>query len=165
MTHPLMNTVLQIPMGPNKEKARAAVELLRLCGIKASCDARGVGRPDLFGPEGEAAVWVLKRDGLKADKVLYAAGKYLIAREKKVALPPEFGTLEYLDMLIHDCRQYLMIAAGELKDIDEEGELALDDPTNDIEKITIRLKRLKGQCMKVTGRPRLDWEHGGGMDR
>mgnify|MGYP001595929028 CR=1 FL=1 len=160
-----MNTILCIPMGPGKERARTAVALLRACGIKASTDARGVGRPDIWRPEGEAAVFILKRDALKVDKILQAAGKYLIERKKEISLPPEFGTLEYLDMLIHDCRQYLMIATGELKNIDEEGELALDDPTNDIEKITIRLKRLKGQCMKMSGRIGLDWETGGGMDR
>ena len=73
-------------------------------------------------------------------------------------LPPEEGTLGFLDMLIHDCRQYLMIATGELKGIDEEGELELDDPTEDIHKITIRLKRLKNQCMRQAGRRPLDWQ-------
>lgn len=85
--------------------------------------------------------------------------------EKKygMKLPPEEGTLVFLDMLIHDCRQYLMIATGELKSIEEEGVLELDEPTEDIKKITIRLKRLKDQCMKIAGRPRLDWEHHGGL--
>ena len=73
-------------------------------------------------------------------------------------LPPDEGTLCFLDMLIHDCRQYLMIATGELKSIEEEGELALDDPTEDIEKITIRLKRLKDQCMRIAGKRPLNWQ-------
>ena len=73
-------------------------------------------------------------------------------------LPPEEGTLGFLDMLIHDCRQYLMIAIGEIKDIDEEGELELEDPTEDIHKITIRLKRLKDQCMRQAGSRPLDWQ-------
>ena len=73
--------------------------------------------------------------------------------------PPEEKSLGFLDMLIHDCRQYLMIATGELKSLEEEGELALDDPTEDIEKMTIRLKRLKDQCMRIAGRRSLDWQH------
>ena len=158
-----MNTVLSIPMGTNYEAAKAAVELLKAAGIKASIDAQGVGRPGLYSER--ATVWILYRDRLKADKVLLAARKYMRERKKKVTLPPEIGSLEYLDMLVHDCRQYLMIATGELKSIEEEGELELDDPTNDSEKIAIRLKRLKGQCMKMAGRIGLDWEHGGGMDR
>ena len=56
-----------------------------------------------------------------------------------------------------------MIATGEIKDIHEEGELELDDPTEDIGKITIRLKRLKAQCMRQAGRQGLDWQHGGGL--
>lgn len=60
-------------------------------------------------------------------------------------------------MLIHDCRQYLMIATGELKNNTEEGILDLDEPTNDIAKITIRLKRLKSQCMRFAGWKDLDW--------
>lgn len=75
-----------------------------------------------------------------------------------VKLPPEEGTMVFLDMLIHDCRQYLMIATGELKSIEEEGELELDDPTEDIHKITIRLKRLKNQCMRMAGKRPLDWQ-------
>ena len=61
-------------------------------------------------------------------------------------------------MLIHDCRQYLMIATGELKSIEEEGELELDDHTEDIGKIALRLKRLKDQCMRIAGKRPLDWQ-------
>ncbi len=64
-------------------------------------------------------------------------------------LPPDENTLGFIDMEIHDCRQYLMIATGELSDITEEGPLAQDDPTEDIQKICERLKKLKSQCMQM----------------
>ncbi|MBI3313625.1 MAG: hypothetical protein HYZ83_05280 [Candidatus Omnitrophica bacterium] len=91
------------------------------------------------------------------------ANKKVILRSPKeikygMKLPPDEGTLGFLDMLIHDCRQYLMIATGEIKSIEEEGELELDDPTEDIRKITIRLKRLKDQCMRIAGKRPLDWQ-------
>ena len=75
-----------------------------------------------------------------------------------ITLPPAEGTLAFLDMLFHDSRQYLMIAAGELESIKEEGTLELDGPATDIEKITIRLKRLKDQCARQARRPPLDWQ-------
>jgi len=59
-----MNTVCHISMGPDPETAKAAVALLKASGIKASIDAKGVGRPGLCGPPG---VWVLYRDREKAD--------------------------------------------------------------------------------------------------
>lgn len=83
--------------------------------------------------------------------------------DSKRKLPVAETKLYYLDMAIHDCRQYLMMAAGEIKSIEEEGELALDEPTQDITKITIRLKRLKDQCMRLAGKPPLDWIKGGGL--
>jgi hypothetical protein len=76
----------------------------------------------------------------------------------KVQLPPVEGTPEYLDMLIHDCRQYLLIATGAIKDISEEGELELDEPTNDLFKLMIRLRRLKDQCMRQARRTPMDWQ-------
>ena len=82
-------------------------------------------------------------------------------KRSKLQLPPKEGTPEFLDMLIHDCRQYLMIAEGKIKSIAEEGELELDEPTNDLFKIAIRLKRLKDQCMRQARRRPLDWQHNG----
>ena len=102
-------------------------------------------------------LWILLRDRDQAVEILEGARKVELAK-RPLKLPPREGTLEFLDMLIHDCRQYLMIAAGELKSIDEEGELELDGPTQDIDRITIRLKRLKDQCLRMTGRTPLDWQ-------
>lgn len=75
--------------------------------------------------------------------------------EKKygMKLPPDKGTLGFLDMEIHDCRQYLLIAEGVLKDITEEGPLLQDDPTEDINKICDRVIKLKSQCMRMANRP------------
>lgn len=98
----------------------------------------------------------MKPKKIKRGKIIRIPSKNEI--KYGVKLPPEEGTLVFLDMLIHDCRQYLMIATGELKSIEEEGELELDDPTEDIQKITIRLKRLKDQCMRMAGRRPLDWQ-------
>ena len=73
------------------------------------------------------------------------------ALEKKygMKLPPDKNTLGFIDMEIHDCRQYLMIATGELKDVIEEGVLIKDAPTDDIRKICKHLKKLKDQCMRM----------------
>ena len=155
--------ILNIERFPQKEQAGLAVQLLRACGIEAATDNRyfhpGAGL--IFSP-GKTLLWIRMKDSRRADKILELAR--LFGRPwKKVALPTQEGTMEFLDELIHDCRQYLMIATGELKSISEEGELALDEPTNDISKISIRLKRLKDQCMRQAGGIPLDWEHGGGL--
>ena len=167
----MLSEIHGIPMRTDQEVTKAAVKLLRASGIKASTDPGDLGRPDVvslpnpFSMEGEVTVWIPRQDSDKAHEVLRWAMRYGHRRQKRVTLPPEMGTLEYLDMLIHDSRQYLMIVTGEIKSIEEEGTLALEEPTNDIEKISIRLKRLKGQCMALTGRQGLDWERGGGMDQ
>ena len=67
-------------------------------------------------------------------------------------LPPDINTLGFIDMEIHDCRQYLLIAAGVIKDITEEGPLAEEEPTDDIKKICERLIKLKSQCMHIANR-------------
>lgn len=148
---------------PGKKTAETAAELLKLCGIKAFITAADCKHSSGLWSE-EPMVWVPSKDDRRAIKILELSRK-LERKIKKgpIKLPPDENTLGCLDMLIHDCRQYLMIATGELKDIDEEGELELDDPTEDIEKITIRLKRLKSQCMRQAGRRGLDWQHGGGL--
>ncbi len=64
-------------------------------------------------------------------------------------LPPDRGTLGYLDMLIFDCRQYLYIKAGVIDDITQEGPMADEKPTDDIFKITARLEKLKSMCMQA----------------
>jgi len=63
-------------------------------------------------------------------------------------LPPDRGTLGYLDMLIHDCRQYLYIKAGVIDDITQEGPMENEQPTDDIFEITDRLEKLKSMCMQ-----------------
>jgi hypothetical protein len=135
--------------------ARKAIAYLRKHGIRAATDSRELGGRSFYTGQG-VALWVLAKDARKAGKILDGW-----VRERKslrsLTLCPEEGTLDFLEMLIHDCRQYLMIATGEIKDISEEGTLALDDPSGDIEIITLRLKRLKDQCMRMAGRRPLNW--------
>lgn len=151
----------------NLREAKAVVRLFRSAGIKASTEISDLKKNSgLWYGGKKTPLYIDCKDADKADTILEAARDFAKALKKikKITLPPEEGTLENLDMLIHDCRQYLMIAAGELKSIEEEGSLELDDPTNDIRKITIRLKRLKAQCMIMAGKKPLDWEHHGGLD-
>jgi hypothetical protein len=153
---------------PTKAAALAAVKLLKAAGIKASIDAKDFGRKELagvrFGGRG-TRILVWTRQVHKSNVLLELSARLERLKKKGgIMLPPEENTLENLDMLIHDCRQYLFIAEGKIKSIEEEGELELDDPTNDIEKITIRLKRLKDQCMRAAGGQPLDWQHGGGLN-
>lgn len=143
---------------PLKQTAEAAAELLALVGIKVS-----ISTMDKANERGilskKPTIWVPSKDAERARKILETSRKLERKIQKgPMKLPPDENTLGFLDMLIHDCRQYLMIATGELKDITEEGELDLDDPTEDIEKITIRLKRLKSQCMRQAGLRGLDWQ-------
>lgn len=155
--------VLNLNRFTDKEQAEDAVALLNAAGIKAGTDARDFGSGVYYAGKA-TAIYVWYEDGRKAREILERAR--LFARPRKsVQIPPEEGMPEFLDMLIHDCRQYLMIATGELKNIEEEGELDLDDPTNDLFKIGIRLKRLKDQCMQQAGYRPLDWEHGGGLGK
>lgn len=140
-----------------RDQAEAAIRLLEACGIKAATEAKKLGNPVLYGGK-ETPLYVLHKHSWQASDILELATILASKSSKTVQLPPEEGTLEMLDMLIHDCRQYLMIATGELKSIEEEGELELDDPTNDLEKITIRLKRLKDQCMRQARLRPLDWQ-------
>ena len=107
-------------------------------------------------------LWIWLKDSSRAGEVLRRARKFATKKEA-ATYPAEEGTLALLDELIHDCRQYLMMATGELKSIEEEGTLALEDPTSDIWKITIRLKRLKDQCVRLAGKTPLDWIKGGGL--
>lgn len=151
----------------NQREAEAVVRLFQAAGMKAATNINDLRKsPGYFYGGKKTPVYVYAKDGSKAHSLLRAARDFAdtLKRIKKITLPPEDGTLEELDMLIHDCRQYLMIATGELKSIEEEGTLALDEPTNDIKKITIRLKRLKDQCMRMAGRIPLDWEQHGGLD-
>jgi len=151
----------------NQREAEAVVRLFRSAGIPASTDIHDLRKiPGYFYGGKKTPVYVYSKDARKAHALLRAARNFAEALKKikKITLPPEEGTLENLDMLIHDSRQYLMIAAGEIKSIEEEGALAFDEPTNDIKKITIRLKRLKSQCMTMAGKRPLDWEHHGGLD-
>lgn len=147
-------------------EAKAAVRLFAAAGIRASTNSEEL-RMDggVFSVRGGAAVFIFSKDAARAEAVLEAAHEFLAAGKasKKLELPPREGTLEFLDMLVHDCRQYLMIAAGEIGSIEEEGDLRLDAPTNDPKKIAIRLKRLKSQCMSAAGKQPLDWQHGGGL--
>lgn len=135
--------------------ARRAIAYLRKHGIRAVTDSRKLGGRSFYTGQG-VALWVLTKDSDKAGKLLQGW-----SRKRKdlqsLTVYPEDATLDLLDMLIHDCRQYLMIATGELKDISEEGTLELDDPSGDIEIITLRLKRLKDQCMRMAGRRPLNW--------
>lgn len=149
---------------PDKEQAGAVVRLLAACGIKVATDPAQLGRKG-FSYFGEGvALYCRSKDSKTIHRILEISRRLEVLRDKgPIKLPPDEGTLECLDMLIHDCRQYLMIATGEIKTIEEEGVLALEDPTNDIHKITIRLKRLKDQCMRQAGGTPLDWQHGGGM--
>ena len=141
-----------------KEQAQDAVRLLRATGIKASTKAADFGKEYAgFGIQGRTPLFVWGSDHDRAREILDQALLFSRPR-KKVQIPPQEGTPEYLDMLIHDCRQYLMIATGELKSIEEEGTLDLDEPTNDLFKLMIRLRRLKDQCMRQAGRRPLDWQ-------
>lgn len=144
-------------------QARDAIQLLKAAGIRASLDSSALGKscPKIHTANG-FQLWVRGEDAARASEILDLARRFARLR-KKFQLPPEEGTVEFLDMMVHDCRQYLMIATGKLKDISEEGELELDEPTNDLYKIAIRLKRLKEQCMRQAGGMPLDWEHGGGL--
>ncbi len=143
--------------------AKKASAFLRKHGIRAATDTRQLGKnvPQCFyDGKGKAfALWVKAKDMRKAGKLLEGWSKKR-GDMRSLTVYPEDGTLDLLDMLIHDCRQYLMIATGELKDISEEGVLELDDPSGDIEIITLRLKRLKDQCMRMAGRRPLDWLRG-----
>ena len=147
----------------DKEQVQDAIRLLKAAGIRAELDNSAFGKS--YGKiivDGAFPLWVRVEDSGRAHEVLELARRFTRPR-KKFQLPPEEGTVEFVDMMVHDCRQYLMIAAGELKDISEEGELELDGPTNDLFKIAVRLKRLKDQCMRQAGRRPLDWQHGGGL--
>ncbi len=143
--------------------ARKAIALLRKHGIKAATEAGKISKAHagtFYDGKGKAfALWVKEKDSRKAGKIL---GGWSRKRGdlRSLTVFPEDATLDLLDMLIHDCRQYLMIATGEIKDISEEGVLELDDPSGDIEIITLRLKRLKDQCMRIAGRRPLDWLRG-----
>lgn len=143
---------------PLLQTAERAAELLRLAEIPVSISVNDKSNERGMRTK-HPTLWVPSEDARRAEKILETSRKL----ERKIAkgplkLPPDENTLGFLDMLIHDCRQYLMIATGELKSIQEEGELELDDPTEDIEKITIRLKRLKDQCMRQARRRPLDWQ-------
>lgn len=156
--------MLIIGFGDEREAA-AAIGLFRAAGIRASANSEDLRKGSRFSLRGKSPVYIYSDDAEKADAVLDAAREFSDARKrrKKISLPPEEGTLEYLDMLVYDCRQYLMIAAGEIQSIEEEGSLALDEPTNDPKKIMLRLRRLKSQCMSVARKKSLDWEHHGGL--
>lgn len=163
----MKETEILIMIVRNPREAEAVTRLFRSAGIKASTEIGDLKKNSgLWYGGKKTPVYIDYKHADKADAVLKAARDFAEALKKikKITLPPEEGTLENLDMLIHDCRQYLMIATGELKSIEEEGSLELDDPTNDIKKITIRLKRLKAQCMIMAGKKPLDWEHHGGLD-
>lgn len=68
-------------------------------------------------------------------------------------------SFEDLDMLIHDCRQYLALARGEIESIAEEPDiLAMDEPSSDPLIVLDRLRRLKDDCMRVAGERPLDWK-------
>jgi hypothetical protein len=155
MNYPWKEGITDIERFPDQEWADEAVDLLRAAGIKA------VTKVDGLITEGVPII-VRPTESRRARAVLDRARRFGRTR-KKIKLPPEEGTLENLDMLIHDCRQYLMIATGELKSIEEEGVLELEEVTNDPFKLAIRLKRLKSQCMRQAGLRGLDWEHGGGL--
>jgi len=147
----------------DKGQLRDAIILLKAAGIQAETDTLAFGKA--YGKtitKGAFSLWVRDGDHDRASEVLELACRFARPR-KKFQLPPEEGTVEFVDMMVHDCRQYLLIATGELKNISEEGELDLDDPTNDLFKIAIRLKRLKEQCMRQAGLRPLDWQHGGGL--
>jgi hypothetical protein len=143
--------------------ARKAVALLRKHGILAATDTRKLGKniPQYFyDGKGKAfAVWVKAKDSRKAGKLLEGWSRKR-GDMRSLTVYPEDATLDLLDMLIHDCRQYLMVATGEIKNISEEGVLELDEPSGDIEIVTLRLKRLKDQCMRMAGRRPLDWLRG-----
>lgn len=162
-----LKSICQHGIYRDPEEADLACRLLAAAGIKAATNTEDLGRPGFHYAGKGVPLYIEHKDSGRADEVLELARKLwqsVTAKKKKPLLPPEEGTLVNLDMLIHDCRQYLMIATGELKSIEEEGVLALDEPTEDIRKITIRLKRLKSQCMRMAGKTGLDWEHGGGLD-
>lgn len=161
-------TICDIKHYPDKEQADLAAKLLRFAGIQASTEPADIGRPDISYRGDDFPLFIAgKREDFSRARHILELSTFLESRTRlgPVHLPPEEGSMENLDMLIHDCRQYLLIAEGKIKDISEEGELELDDPTNDIYKITIRLKRLKSQCMRQAGKRPLDWEHGGGLGK
>ena len=135
--------------------ARKAIAYLRKHGIRAATDSRELGGRSFYTGQG-VALWVVVEDGRRAGRIL-ADWSRKRKDLRSLTVYPENGTLDMLEMLIHDCRQYLMIATGEIKDISEEGTLELDDPSGDIEIITLRLKKLKDQCMRMAGRRPLDW--------
>ena len=140
-----------------RRDAGKAIAILRKQGIRASTKTEDFRNDFVVVTDEGIPVWVYRKDSRRAHQILVEWARRR-KDKRSLTIPPEEGTLGFLDMLIHDCRQYLMIATGELKSIDEEGELELDEPTDDIEKITIRLKRLKDQCMRLTGRTPLDWQ-------
>lgn len=160
---PLSAALVDIARYRDPRQARDAVRLLQAAGIRAETDTSAFGKA--YGKvitEDAVALWVRMEDRTRAHEVLELARCFTRPR-KKFQLPPEEGTVEFVDMMVHDCRQYLLMAEGKIKDITEEGELELDEPTNDLYKIAIRLKRLKGQCMRQAGLRPFDWQHGGGL--
>jgi hypothetical protein len=138
--------------------ARKAVALLKKHGVRAVTNPRELGECGAYLRYSgkDFPVWVKLKDSRKADKILEGWSRKR-GDMRSLTVYPEDATLDLLDMLIHDCRQYLMIATGEIKSIEEEGVLELDDPSGDIDIITLRLKRLKDQCMRMAGRRPLDW--------
>jgi len=159
-----MEDILDLKRYPDKTQAETAAKLLNAAGIKASTRSADLGHAGFRSGGRKTPLLIFYKDAERADLIL-ALARDLEAQYVKGPphLPPDEGTMEFLDMLIHDCRQYLLIATGKIKSIEEEGELALDEPTKDIRKVTIRLKRLKSQCMGMARKLPLDWEHGGGL--
>jgi len=141
--------------------AREAIAYLRKHGSKAATEAGKISKEHAgsFYAGPDVALYVKAKDSRKAGKILEGWSKKR-GDMRSLTVYPEDATLDLLEMLIHDCRQYLMIATGEIKDISEEGVLELDEPSGDIEIITLRLKRLKDQCMRMAGRCPLDWLRG-----
>ncbi|OGX06593.1 MAG: hypothetical protein A3G87_09305 [Omnitrophica bacterium RIFCSPLOWO2_12_FULL_50_11] len=158
-----LQAICGIAVYRDKTQAEDAVRLLQAAGVRAELDTKAFGQPETFSTRG-TALWVWLRDRERTHEVLDFARRFARPR-RKFQKPAEEGTVEFVDMMVHDCRQYLLIAEGKIKDIAEEGELELDDPTNDLFKIAIRLKRLKDQCMRQAGGRPLDWQHGGGLGR
>lgn len=154
-----MESVCNLERYKTAAGARRAIALLRKHGIRAATASRKLGGAPILSDKKVFPIWVRAKDSRKASKILEGWPKQR-GDMRSLTVYPEDATLDLLDMLIHDCRQYLMIATGELKDISEEGTLELDEPSGDIEIITLRLKRLKDQCMRMTGRRPLDWLRG-----
>jgi len=83
-----------------------------------------------------------------------------VKRNIKTTKSPKPHGLMWIDMMIHDCRQYLSMSRGEIGTIMEEPPHMLDEEASrEWGVIQYRFKKLKDECMRAAGKAPLDWEN------